>query len=298
MKIYLIVYLFRQAMAGLRANRMVQLIGIGTMTVSLLIFGFFLLLFVNLNSWVRGWGDSLFASVYIRSDAEEPVKRQVEGLIASFEGAECVRTVSSEEAMQILRRALGDQKEILDDLPDPNPLPIALDVVFEAAKVDGAELLEFKRSVEALPGVDEVVLSEDWRGRARALLDVLRIGGTMLGGLLAVGVLFIVVNTIKLTIYARREEIEIAKLVGATDWFVKTPFLLEGLVQGVLSGAVSLGILYLSYLLLSAREIQWMDIPVLEVVFVPPHLLLAVFAGSALLGVIGSLIAVSRFFDV
>lgn len=298
MKIYLIVYLFRQAMAGLRANRMVQVIGIGTMTVSLLIFGFFLLLFANLNTWVRGWGDSLFASVYIRNDAGEAAKGQVEALIASFEGAECVRTVSSDEGMQLLKRALGDQREILDRLPDPNALPTALDVVFRAAEVDGTDLLEFKRRVEALPGVDEVVLSEDWRGRAHGVLDVLRVGGGVLGGLLGVGVLFIVVNTIKLTIYSRREEIEILKLVGATDWFVKTPFLLEGLTQGILSGAAALGILYLSYLAFSVRDIRWMDIPVLEVVFIPPQMLMAVFAGSVLLGVFGSLIAVSRFFDV
>jgi cell division transport system permease protein len=127
---------------------------------------------------------------------------------------------------------------------------------------------------------------------------MIRLVGFIIGGLLCIGVLFIVTNTIKLTIYARKEEIEILKLVGATDWFVKTPFLLEGMLQGAASGVLSVVGLFLGYLLLSAKQAPFLGLPMVHFIFIPHSHALFMFLMSLLLGLVGSFIAVGRFFEI
>ena len=97
--------------------------------------------------------------------------------------------------------------------------------------------------MEKVAGVDEVQYSEQWLDQFEGLLYVLKVAGLAIGGLLCVAVLFIITNTIKLAIYSRRNEIEIYKLVGATDWYVKAPLLIEGALQGLLGALIALGIL-------------------------------------------------------
>jgi len=109
-------------------------------------------------------------------------------------------------------------------------------------------------------------------------------------------VLFIVTNTIKLTIYSRQEEIEIMKLVGATDWFVKTPFLLEGSMQGIVSGMLSVLVLYSGYLILSVKKADIFGFALLDFVFIPNSYTLTIFVVSVALGLLGSFIALGRFF--
>jgi cell division transport system permease protein len=109
-------------------------------------------------------------------------------------------------------------------------------------------------------------------------------------------VLFIVTNTIKLAIYSRRDEIEIYKLVGATDWFVKTPLLMEGAMQGILGALIALVTLFTAYSLITFRTIQIFGLPVMDVVFLNiGHMALILFLGL-ILGLFGSFVAIGRFF--
>jgi len=148
-----------------------------------------------------------------------------------------------------------------------------------------------------MKGVEEVQYSEQWLERFEGLMYILKVTGFIIGGLLCLAVLFIVTNTIKLTIYSRQEEIEIIKLVGATDWFVKMPFLIEGALHGMISGLVSLLILFSTFSLFSVEKVQVLGLPVLNVVFLPSDHLLFVLALGLALGIMGSLVAVGRFFD-
>ena len=149
-----------------------------------------------------------------------------------------------------------------------------------------------------MSGVDEVQYSEEWLSRFEGLMRVVRLAGFIIGGLLCLGVLFIVTNTIKLTIYSRQEEIEIMKLVGATDWFVKIPFLIEGTIQGMVSGFVSLLALYSGYAFLSAKKADILGLAILDFQFVPTDYCLTIFLVSSGLGLVGSFIALGRFFKL
>ena len=155
-----------------------------------------------------------------------------------------------------------------------------------------------KEKLEEIDGVEEVQYSEEWLRRFEGLMNVIRIVGFIVAGLLSLGVLFIVTNTIRLAIYSRREEIEILKLVGATDWFVKIPFLLEGMIQGGLSGILALVVLYCGYLLLSTKKMALLGLAVLHFSFLSHEYLLSILALSVLLGLVGSFVAIGRFFNM
>jgi cell division transport system permease protein len=157
---------------------------------------------------------------------------------------------------------------------------------------------KIKQTLEEMEGVEDVQYSEEWLQRFQGLMNVIRVIGFIIGGLLCIGILFIVTNTIKLTIYSRKEEIEIFKLVGATDWFVKTPFLIEGFFQGILSSAAALGILFLGYSLLSAKKLQSFGLAMLQFHFIPPEYGLTMLLIGVVLALAGSLMAVGQFFDV
>ena len=289
-------YFFRQTLINIINNRTVHAIGLGTMIASLLIFGTFLILFVNLNAWLQGWEHSLSMSVYLQDEISESKRGKIASFIKDQPAAEIERFISKEEALRDLRSALGSQTGLLEGLSD-NPLPASFEVVFRAEDSE-IDLQRIKKEIENIEGVEEVQYTEDWLERFEGLMKIVRLVGFIIGGLLCIGVLFIVTNTIKLTIYSRRDEIEILKLVGATDWFVKIPFLLEGMVQGILSGILALLTLFSGYILLSTKKMHFLSLSVLDLVFLPHEYVLSILLISVALGLVGSLIAVGRFFDV
>ncbi|MBW1703702.1 MAG: ABC transporter permease [Deltaproteobacteria bacterium] len=290
-------YFFRQAFTNILNNRIFHAIGLSTMVVSLLIFGTFLILFVNLSAWLEGWGHSLTISVYLKDGISETKKDEIASIIRKLEGAEIKRFISKDGALKDLKKALGSHAVLLEDL-SVNPLPASFEVIFKVRDGQETDPFKIKNELESIEGVDEVQYSEEWLKRFKGLMNMVRLIGFIIGGLLCMGILFIVTNTIKLTIYSRREEIEILKLVGATDWFVKAPFLLEGLIQGVLSGIVALLVLFSGYLLLSAKKLHFLGLAVLDFVFLPNEYVFSILFISVALGLIGSFIAVGRFFDV
>jgi cell division transport system permease protein len=290
-------YFIRQSLTNIVQHGAVHLIGLGTMFVSLLIFCTFLLLFVNLNAWVQGWKHSLSMIVYLKDGADQLRREQIRQHIQRIPGAEIKRFTSREQALRDLRGALGSQSALLEGL-SVNPLPASFEIAFRGADGQITSLKEISKDIEGLEGVEEVQIDEDWIEQFGGILDMARLVGFIIGGLLCLGVVFIVTNTIKLTLYSRREEIEIMKLVGATDRFVKTPFLLEGAIQGLLSGGLALVILFLGYFMLLTKKIQFLSIGVFNVVFLPYEYTLSVLLLSAGLGFIGSFVALGRFFKV
>ncbi|RLB40833.1 MAG: hypothetical protein DRH20_00415 [Deltaproteobacteria bacterium] len=297
MKIRLLVYFFRQAIQSLVPNGMVHAVGLGTMVVSLLIFGSFLLLFVNLSDWVEGWGENLTMSVYLEDGLDEKMKQAIMRHIQGLEGASVKEYISKERALEHLRAALGERSDLLESL-SRNPLPASIEVIIRRHNPRRTDPAAIVKGIAALPGVSDVQYSEEWVNRFRNILEVVRLTGFIIGGLLGAGVIFIVTNTIKLGLYARQDEIEILKLVGATDWFVKIPFLMEGILQGLLSGFLANAILFVGYLILAARKTFFLGVAPIHFTFIPFDYALVILAVSAILGLIGSFIALGRFFNL
>ena len=297
MTLRLWLHLLKRALVSIRDNRLVNVVCMSTMVISMLMLGSFLLLFVNVNNWIQGWGKSWYMTVYLHDNISEENRGQVESFLKKLPSVEIKRYISKETAFSEFKEALGSQAGILEGLSD-NPLPASFEVFLKNVEHDKVEPRTIEESLERIEGVEEVQISEEWLRRFEGLMNVVRLAGFVIGGLLCVAILFIVTNSIKLTIYSRRDEIEILKLVGATDWFVKVPFLLEGLLQGLASGLLTMGILFGGYSLLSAKRVHILGVTVVDLVFLPREYVIAIFVLSITLGVMGSLVAVGRFFDL
>jgi cell division transport system permease protein len=264
----------------------------------LLLFGLFMLFFTNVDRWLSEWGQSSISmSVYLE-DGFDPERREaIKEMLAEIQGVQIRGFISKEKALMQLREALGGQSGLLDGLSG-NPLPASFELLIRDLGGQENVAEKLKQRLENEVGIQEVQYNQQWQERAEGFLYFLRIGGVVIGGFLCLATLFIITNTIKLTIYSRRNEIEILKIVGATDWFVKTPFLMEGAIQGIIGGVLSVGCIFLLHSLFSLKKIYLFGLPVMNIVFLPwSSVCLIIFMGL-MLGFVGGFIAIGRFFNL
>ena len=289
-------YFFRQALGNIFENRMVHLIGVGTMVIAFLIFDAFILAFVNMNAWTQERGRTLTMSIYFKGDPERSAIEDIQRKLLDYP-VSVTRFISKQDAMKSLRGQLGERAGLLDGLKE-NPLPASLEIILSRDEIDDSLPYELKKKLEGIEHVDEVQYSQEWIDRIQAVLGVIEIVGLVFGGLLFLAALFIVTNTIKLTIYSRKDEIEILKLVGATNGFVKAPFLIEGSIQGFLGGSVAMSILFLGYILVTNKVDLRIGFGALDLVFLSPEFILLLVATSVIAGLIGSTVSLGRFFRI
>jgi cell division transport system permease protein len=287
-------YSTRRALANIFENRLVHLIGIGTMAIAFLIFDAFLLVFLNTNYWIEEQGSSLTMSIYFKGNPDRDAVDRVREELLQYPEVTIKEFISKSDAMRNLRKRLGDKAGVLDGL-EGNPLPASLEIVLSKDKIDTFPR-QLKTRLEILEAVDEVQYSHQWVEKIQAVMGTVKLIGIIFGGLLFLAALFIIINTIKLTIFSRHDEIEILKLVGATNRFVKAPFLIEGSIQGLLGGLTALVILFLCYLALITRIDLRLGFASVDIVFLTPSFILLLLLMSIIVGFLGSMISLSRFF--
>jgi len=296
MKITFFRYFVRQAMRNMVENRLVHLIGLGTMVIAFLMFDAFILIFVNLNSWTQEQGRSLTMSIYFKGEPERAVIESIKKELLQYP-VSITDFISKDDALKSLRKQLGEKAGLLDGLGE-NPLPASLEIVL-SRDVSGDSLpYELKTRLERINGVDEVQYSQEWVERFQAIMGAVKIIGLVFGGLLFLAALFIITNTVKLTIYSRKDEIEILKLVGATNRFVKIPFLIEGSIQGFLGGSVALIVLFLVYVVIITKVDLSIGFASLDIIFLSPQFILLLLLMSSIIGFIGSTVSLGRFFRI
>jgi cell division transport system permease protein len=197
----------------------------------------------NAQSMLRAWGEGVQLTVYLAPDSAPARGAAVAEALRRVSTVEHVRYITSAEAMQRLREGLGARAPLLDGVED-DFLPPSLEVTFARGKGDPATLAAAAERVQKLPGVEDVETMGDWVKRVQAAADLLRGAALLALILVGIGCLYGAFATIKLAVFARREEIEILKLVGATHRYVRAPFWIEGLGQGLLGGLVGAAGLY------------------------------------------------------
>jgi cell division transport system permease protein len=228
-------YALQRSLRGMRQSPMGALVG--TVTVALCLFAA-----GGLSSagWIAeralaNWSQALKLTVYLDDAATPPQREAVRALLAERAGGE-PRFVSKAEGLAELRKSLGDLGPVLDDLPE-NPLRDTMERPMTA--LSASTVASVVEDLTRLPGVVDVDAGARWVEPVQRLLRSLRGFGLTVFALMGVATLVLVSNTFKLAVYARRDEVEIMKLVGATDHFVRTPFLLEGFLQGTLGGLLA-----------------------------------------------------------
>jgi len=237
-------YFLHEALLGLVRNRLMSLTAMGIITVGLFLFGLFLLVTANLQYFTDlAWGE-----IELRVFLKPAVTNQaaIGKQLSALPGVQSVTYISKAEGAVSLEKMFNNNHLFLDE---ENPLPDAFNLTL--TKTADPEALT--RLVTAIPGIDEIVFGQDFVKFMEIAIRLVMVAGLILLFLTGLAVLYIVVNTIQLTVYARRKEIEIMKLVGATDAFVRWPFLLEGIILGLLGAGLALLLLREGYTYLVFR---------------------------------------------
>ena len=279
-----------EAFLSFRRSALVSMVAIATIIVSLTIFGLFLLSIVNLGNIVGTVSSRLDLVAYTAKDISLDDAGAIQIKISKMPGVEKVVYTSKAEAWKKFKEEFGAKLD-LDEVLRDNPLPDTF-----AVRVRTPELLPtVAREISNLKVIDEVRYSGKLIDQIKSLVSAVRVGGTALVILLSFATLLIVVNTIRLTVLARETDIYIMKLVGATNTFVKWPFIIEGIFIGVIGGLSSFLILKISYEAVTARIAQ--ALPFLPII-ADQALLSVIYAamvfGGMGLGMLGGYISVSR----
>lgn len=291
-------YFIGRAILNLRQNVMVNILTIGTISLALLIVSLFLLVFVNLESTADEWSGKIQVTAYFDQELPPQELNQLMNRIKSIEGTARVSYVSKSDAMKRFRTRLKGQETLLDGVP-ADVLPASIEISLKRSSRREGAIEAYVAKLKKVPGVNEVQYGEEWVRRFNAFMNFLRFVGALLGAFLVLAVLFIVSNTIRLTIYARKDELEVMELVGATRFFIKVPFLIEGMIQGAVGSICTLVVLVAAYFGFLHGVPNF--IPVSGTFtgfsFLPPLHVAGIFIGGIVLGLLGSFTSLRRFND-
>ncbi len=243
MKIRAGVYLIKEGFLNIRRNRMMSIASIGSVAAALMILGMVFILIINMNHMVedvKQQFDSI--QLYLRDDVEN---EQIIAIKSRIEGVEGIREIefeSKETALEKMREKWGDKAFLLEGL-ESNPLPNSIIIYVK----DIAHSDSIVKNVSTIGGIEEVKYYNDIVQKLLSIANFIRLLGLAIIAILVFLSIFIIGNTIKLTVAARKREINIMKYVGATNWFIRWPFFIEGMVLGLLGAILSLAIVYFGY---------------------------------------------------
>ena len=295
MKIRTFEYFIKEAVDSLRRNRLMSFASICTVALSLLILGMFLIMVLNLNNMASTLESQVQISVYLQEDLSELEIREVGTRITKLNGVNQVIFIDKEEAMTRFKERLGDQQSILKALDGNNPLPNAFEV-----KMDTPEKVKpVAQAITQIKGVENAKFGQEIIEQLFTLTKMVRIFGVVLIGFLALAALFIISNTIRLTVFARRKEIGIMKYVGATDWFIRWPFLLEGIILGFGGALVAVVLLNQTYGALLKQVYESVAfLPLIpQYPFITTLSIILLIVGTGI-GALGSTISLRKFMQV
>jgi cell division transport system permease protein len=293
--IFFLQYVMRRTFQNMRGNLFPNLITIGIIAISMLIFSTFTLLAFNLTNFLKIWEDKIEVIAYLKrgtpSSEVEPLLKKTRLL----EGVEVVRYVSPYDAMAFMETKLGGQKNLLEGI-QPAVLPPSFEIQLKKEFRNSTRIKEVVMHLKKIPQFDEIQYGQEWVETFSVLVHVLRLTQWILGGLLLIAIIFITSNTLQLTISSRREEIEVMHWVGASPSFIGVPYYVEGLIQGLLGGGLAILFLFLLhqglFLYIPPSMQTWLaKIPVL---FLPPETIAWILLGGMVLGFFGSFVASMR----
>jgi len=292
-------YFFFRALTNIRQNVFVNVVTIGTISLALLIVSLFLLVFVNLENAANIWSERVQVTVYFDHELSPQEQAAFRGRINALPGTDRVGYVSRDEALRRFKDRLRGQETLLDGVRS-EILPTSLEIALKQSHRETREVEEYVAGLKRIAGIAEVQYGEEWVRRFNTFLNFMRLLGALLGGFLVVAVLFIVSNTIKLTIYARRDELEVMSLVGATRFFIKAPFLIEGILQGGAGALLATGLLLGLYegFLHNAGSFLTFNPTTAGLAFLPLEYVGGIILAGVVLGFIGSLSSLKRFIHV
>ena len=268
----------------------------GTMATALFVFGAFMLLQENLQHLLKGWGDQIQINAYLDNDMGAGDAQRLADRLRAFPEVERVRHISPEQAWRDFQAALGSQTGLLEGLPR-NVLPASFEISIKPAYRDGQVVEDLANRLRKERGIATVEYPQEWVERLSLVVLAVQWAKWLFGGVLFMATFSIVGSAVKLGILARKEEIEIMQLVGASEELIQAPFVIEGMIQGVTGGIVSLAFLWALFFFLRRQIATSVALigPLTQLQFLEVESIALILAIGWLLGAAGSLFSLRRF---
>lgn len=271
-----------------------QLFTLLTVALSVLIFSFFYLVYTNVITASRQLGDDLRLIVYLDEEPGKELQEEYRNKIIKFDRVEKIIFTSSSDAFHRFAQQLGEDKDILTDMPE-NFLPPSIEVYPVRSLDTLVRIKQFSDYLQTLPGVLKVQYGREWVERFYSFIQLLQIIVVLSGTLLILTTTFTVAHTIRLTLLGRKKELELLRLVGATNTYIRLPFFLEGALQGLFGAAGGISALYLLFNWIAQRFSSSSMLHFFSFTFFEPPIIITIITLSTLLCASGSFSSTKKF---
>ncbi len=288
---------FKRALQDIRQNFLLNAVTISTIALSILIVCAAVLFFFNTTDMLESWRRGIRVMVYLENDLDTAQRRAVETRIKSLSGVQAARFISKQAALDRLRAQMRRQSAVLDSLGQ-NPLPDAFEVQMIASAHTWDKVENLAQRLEAITGVADVEYGQRWVERFVAIFNLFRMTSYAMGGLFFIASIFIVGNTVRLIFHSRREEVEIMRLVGATERFILAPFYFQSMIQGALGGIFGLAALLGVFILIQSKIETATVTGLANLRFFSPGMAAAIIGASTLVGFLGCHLSLKQYLKV
>ncbi len=292
-----LTHVLNQTGRNLQKTWATQLMTLLTVSLSVLIFAFFFLIYTNVIKAGERLGDHLRLTIYLDEEPSPEMRALLIKKITDFNEVEKISFTSRAQAFQRLSSQLGDDQEVLADM-DPSFLPPSIEVYPKKDLNSLARIKAFSDYLETLPGATKVQYGHGWVERFHYFTKLVRVIVLLSGVLLILTTTFMVAYTIRLAVMNRQAELEILRLLGATNSYIRAPFLLEGLLQGLLGSALGIFLLLMLFRWIKMLFSGEGFLNLFEFSFFPPLTTGIIMAASILLCTVGSLSAMRKFLRI
>jgi cell division transport system permease protein len=293
----MLILFFRRAVEDFRNNRLLNIVTLLTISLSILIASAFILFFINTSEIMNFWKKGLRIMAYLKADVPRSELSNIKQQIQAMDGVESLRFISKEDALNQLKAQMQRQASLFDNL-DKNPLPDGFEIEISPANQSWEKIEALAAQIESLDAVEEVEYGQKWFGHFTQLFELFTITGYAMCTIFVMAAVFIMANTIRLVIYSRRDEIEIMRLVGAAERFIKIPFYIQGALQGALGAGIGLIVLFAVFVFLVSNIKQGFFSGFFNIRFLSPLIAGAILLTSALAGWLGSYISLKQYLKV
>ncbi|MCE5286476.1 MAG: permease-like cell division protein FtsX [Pelosinus sp.] len=295
MKISTMEYFVKESFTSLRRNSLMSFASISTVALSLLILGLFLIMVLNMNKMAASLESQVQISVYLQDDLKSLEVQDIGKKIEKLPGVNQALFVSKQEALERFKQRLGEQQGMLNALGDTNPLPNAFEVRLDKPE----QVRPTAQAISQIKGVETAKYGQEVVEHMFNLAKMLRIIGGVLIIFLALAATFIISNTIRITVFARRKEIGIMKYVGATDWFIRWPFLIEGMILGFCGALIAVLLLVEAYSIFTSQVYKSLAfLPLIPKYPFITNISIFLLVIGTVIGALGSTISLRRFMKV
>ena len=298
MKYNVLTYLIGEGISNIFKNKKQAATSFGTMCVIMIFFGICFMLVGNFNSFIKQVEAEQGIQAYITNDATDDEVKELGEEIKALDGVNTIEYVSKEEALQHMKDRLGDKSYLLDGYDQNNVFPSSYVVTL----TDLGKSSEVQAKIKEMQNVKKITSSDETIDMLVRIAKGVKIGSyVIIAALIAISV-FIISNTIKLTVYARRKEISIMKYVGATDSFIRWPFVIEGIIIGIVAALLSILVLGIAYSLITNAAansiISTMGIKLLSFTDMITLLVIVYMVLGIGIGALGSSISMRKYLQV